>query len=170
MALKREQKKNILKKLKEKIDDQKAMVFIAIKGLKAKDVFDLREALKKSNSLLMVAKKTLLGIAFKNKKLKINKKKLEGEVGLVVGFGDEISPARIAYQFAQKNENLKILGGIFENKFIEKERVIDLAMLPSKEELYAKVVGTINAPLANFVGVLRGNIRSLVYILSNIKK
>ena len=170
MALKREQKKNILEKIKEKIDKQKTVVFVAIKGLKAKDIFDLREALKKSNNLLMVAKKTLFGIAFKSKKVKINKNKLEGEIGLVFGFEDEISPAKISYQFSQKNENLKILGGIFENKFIEKERVIELAMLPSKEELYAKVVGTINAPLANFVGILQGNIRSLVYILSNIKK
>ncbi len=158
MALKREQKQKILKEIKEKIDKQKSMVFVGIKGLKAKEVFDLREKLKKANCLLSVAKKTLLNIAFKDKKIKVNKEKLEGQTALIFGFEDGLSLTKIIHQFSLSNENLKILGGFFENKFIE------------KEELYSKVVGTINAPLINFISVLRANIRGLVYLLSLIKQ
>lgn len=170
MPKNKEQKKEILKDIKEKIDKQKTMVFVGFSGLKTKDVFALRENLKKENCLLSVVKKTLLALAFKEKKLKINKKKLEGELALAYGFEDEISPARITYRFSLKNENLKILGGFFGNKFIEAQEVISLAKLPSKKELYSKVVGTINAPLSGFARVLGGNIRGLVYILSQIKK
>ncbi len=170
MALKREQKQKILKEIKEKIDKQKSMVFVGIKGLKAKEVFDLREKLKKANCLLSVAKKTLLNIAFKDKKIKVNKEKLEGQTALIFGFEDGLSLTKIIHQFSLSNENLKILGGFFENKFIEKEEVIVLAKLPTKEELYSKVVGTINAPLINFISVLRANIRGLVYLLSLIKQ
>jgi len=169
MPLKKEQKQEIIKDLKEKIDKQKSMVFVGIKGLKAKDVFNLRENLKKADCLLKVVKKTLFNIALKEKKLKIDGKKLEGEAGLVFGFGDEISPAKTAYQFSLKNENLKILGGVFENKFIEKENVINLAKIPSKQELYSKVVGSIASPISGFINVLLGNIKGLINILTKIK-
>jgi large subunit ribosomal protein L10 len=169
MALKKDQKKKIIDDIKENIKKQKTTVFIGIKGLKAKDVFSFREQLKKEDCLLSVAKKTLFGIAFKEKKIKLGKSKLEGEVGLVFGFNDEISPAKIANKFAKKNNSLKILGGIFENKFIEKDRVLELALIPSKEELLSKVVGSLNSPISGFVNVLQGNIRGLVYVLNAIK-
>lgn len=170
MAQTKEQKKKIVKSLEEKIDKQKSIVFVGIKNLKAKEVFNLREKLKKTDCLLFVIKKTLLNIASRNKKIKIDKEKLEGQVALVFGFGDEILPAKTIHQFSLINENLKILGGFFENKFIERDEVIALAKLSSKEELYSKVVGTINAPLVNFLNILQANIRGLVYILSSIKQ
>ena len=170
MALKKEQKKEIVKGIKENIDKQKSVVFVGIKNIKAKEIFDLRNLLKKADCLLTVAKKTLLNIAFKNKKMKVNQTKLEGETAVIWGFKDEISPARIANQFSLKNENLKIFGGLFENKFIEKDRVLDLANLPSKQELYAKVAGSIAAPISGFVNVLQGNIKGLVIALNAISK
>lgn len=170
MPLKREQKQKIIQDIKEKIDRQKAIVFVGIKGLKTKEIFNLRESLKKADCLLAVVKKTLITIAFKEKKLRLNSKKLEGEVALIFGFGDEISPARISHQFSLSNANLEILGGFFENKFIENNEVITLAKLSSKEEILAKVVSCINAPIVNFLNVLQGNIRNLVYILNAIKQ
>ena len=164
----KEQKKETLKDIKDKIDRQKSMVFAGIKGLKAKDLFDLRETLKKADCLLNVAKKTLISLALKEKKVKVNIKKLEGETALVFGFKDEIAAAKISRQFSLKNENLKILGGIFDNRFIDEKEVISLASLSSKEELYSKVVRTIQAPIANLVGVFSGNLRSLVFVLNSI--
>lgn len=168
MAKTKEQKKKIIQDLKEKIDKQKSIVFVAIEGLKAEEVFDLREKLKEKDCLLTVAKKTFLDIILKEKKIKIDN--LDGQLALVFGFADEIMPAKISYNFSKTNENLKLLGGIFENKFIGEDQILSLAKLLSKEELYAKVVGTLNAPITNFVGVLKGNLRGLVYLLSSIKK
>lgn len=169
MALTKEQKQKIVEELKENLNKQKAMVLVAFEGLKAKELFDLREKLKEANCLFIVAKKTLLDIAFKEKKLDFNKEKLEGEVALIFSFGDEISPARIAYQFSQINENLKILGGFFENKFIEKERVLELAKIPTRQELLARIIGSISAPVSNFANVLQGNIKGLIYVLKQVK-
>lgn len=170
MALKKERKQEIVKGLKENMKKQKTAVFVAFKGIKAKDVFSLREQLKKDKCLLEVVKKTLLDIVLKENGIDIGKKKFQAETALIFGFEDEVAPARIAHQFSLKNVNLKILGGIFQNKFAEREEILTLAKLPSKQELYAKVVGTINAPVSGFVNVLQGNIRGLVYILSSIKK
>ena len=169
MARSREQKKKIIEDIKEKLDKQKAIVFVEVKGLKAKEIFDLREKLKKADSLLTIAKKTLLDIAFKERKLKVKGKKLEGQVALVFGFSDEIKPARITHQFSLSNGNLKILGGIFEDKFIDSDQIIALAQLSSKEELYTRVVRTIVSPISGFVNVLQANIKGLIYTLKQIK-
>lgn len=169
MALTREQKQKIIEDLKEKIAKQKAIVFVAIEEIKAEQLFDLREKLKAADCLLMVAKKTLLDKVFKEKKIDVEAKKLEGQIGLIFGFKDKIMPAKIAYKFKLENENLRILGGFFENEFREAEEIITLAKLPSREELLARFVGSIKAPVTDFVNVLQGNIKGLIYILKQVK-
>ena len=72
----------------------------------------------------------------------------------MLGIEDEIAPARIAYQFSKKNENFKILGGIFEKRFIDKERVLVLANIPTRNELLGRLVGSLSSPMASFVRVL----------------
>jgi len=168
--LTRIQKQKIIEDLKEKIAKQKAMIFVDFTGLKVKDLSNLRKKLKRVGDEIKIAKKTLLGIALKNAGIKIETKKLKGEIALIFGYKDEISPAKIVYQFSQERPNLKILGGIIENKFTEAEQVITLAQLPTKEELLAKLVSSISAPISNFVNVLQGNIKGLIYALSAIKK
>lgn len=170
MPLNREQKQNIIKDLKENVDKQKSMVFVSVQGLKAPDLLELRNKLKESNCRLMVAKKTLMNIAFKDSKVDIDVDKLEGEVALVFGFEDEVLPAKTSYEFSKKNDNLKILGGFLENKFREVNEIITLAKIPSKKELLAKVVGSMSAPISGFTNVLHGNLRNLVYVLKEIKK
>jgi len=170
MPLNKEQKKQIIDDLEDKIDKQKSGVFVSIANLKAGDLFDLRNKLKQSDCLLTVAKKTLLKIAFEGKKLDIDVKKLKGEVALVIGLSDEVSGPKIVNQFAQGNKNLEILGGIFENGFIEKEKVVELARIPSREELLARLVGSISSPISSFANVLQGNIKGLIYALNLIKR
>lgn len=169
MALTKKQKENIVKELNKNIANQKAMVFVSVKGLKASELFDLRNQLKESDCLISVVKKTLLSIAFKENKIKVDEESLAGQVALVFGFKDEIRPAKIAYQFSLKNENLEILAGFFQDKFINKEEVITLAKTPSKEELLARIIGSIKAPISGFANVLQGNIKGLVYVLTQIK-
>jgi large subunit ribosomal protein L10 len=135
-----------------------------------KDLFDLRKKLKTTDDELKVVKKTLLDSVLKEKGFKIDIKELKGEIAVVFGFKEGLSPSKIIYQFGEENPNLKILGGFFENKFREAEKIIALAQLPSREELLAKLAGTIFAPVSSLVNVLQGNIKGLIYALSGIKK
>jgi len=163
------QKQEVLDELKDKIGKQKAMVFIDFTGMKVKDIFGLRKKLKIIDGELKVAKKTLMGLALKEKGIDFDFKKIKREIALVFGYDDEIYPAKIVFQTSQENQNLKILGGFLENKFIEAERVIELAKLPTKDQLLAQVVGSIASPMSGFANVLQGNLRNLVYILGIIK-
>ncbi len=170
MALTKAQKQKIIEDLKEKITKQKIIIFINFTGLKVKDLTSLRKKLKMVDCELKVAKKTLMGIAFKKARIEIETKKLPGQIALVFGYKDEISPAKIVYQFSQDYPNLKILAGFFENKFRKAQDIITLAQLPTKEELFFRLVGSISAPISNFLNVLQGNIKGLIYILRAIKK
>ena len=163
------QKQKIIEDLKEKIAQQKVTIFVDFTGLKAKDIFDLRKKLKMADSQLKIAKKTLAQIAFKEMGLKTEIKKLKGEIAFVFGLKDEISPTKTIFQFSRIDPNLKILGGFLENKFVEAEKIIELAKLPTREELLGKLVGSISAPVSNLINVLQGNLRKFVFILSQIK-
>ena len=170
MALNKSQKKKIIDDLKEKIEKQKIIFFVDLKGLKVKDLSNLKKRLKKVDSQIKVSKKTLLRIALKEKRIELDTQKLEGEIASVFGFKDEILPAKTAYQFSLENKNLRILGGYFEGKFREAEEMITFAQLPTKDELLGRLVGSISAPISNFVYVLNANIKGLIYALSAIKK
>lgn len=173
MALTKEKKDKSLKSLKENISKQKSIVFIDFSKINSKDLFSLRKTLKEADCLLKIGKKTLMKIAFNNLGDSFwdsVKNSAKGQLALVLGFKDEVAPARISKKFSKVNENLKILGGIFENRFIEKEQVLVLADLPSKEELLAKLILSIKSPIAGFANIFQGNIRGLVTALSKINK
>lgn len=173
MPKSREQKQKIIEDLKENIQKQKSAVFVDFSGCDSKFLFKLRDELQKSNCLLKIAKKTLLKKALENLEMKNLPEKvnqIKVQLALIFGFGDEMIPAKICYQFSRENENLKILGGIFGDEFLEKEKVIELAQLPSREELLARLVGTLQNPISNFVSVLENNIKGLIYALSAIKE
>lgn len=169
MPLTKIQKQKILEDLKEKITKQKAMIFVDFSGLKVKDLSELRKKIKAVGNEIKIAKKTLLTIAFKKANLEFEVKKLKGEIGVIFGIKDEISPAKLAYQFAETNPNLKILAGFFENNFLEAEKIVELAKLPTKEELLTKLLGSIKSPISNFINVLQANIKGLIYVLTKVK-
>lgn len=172
MALSRQKKQEVVQDLKEKANRQKTMVFVDFKGLKVKDVLELKQKLNQSESLFKVSKKTLLKIAFKDLSSALSQKvsDFKGELGVIFGFKDTIAPSKTVYNFSLSNEKLKILGGFFEGKFIEEEKVIEIAKFPTREELLARLVGSVSAPVSNLVYVLQGNIKGLVRALSEIKK
>ena len=171
MALIKEKKQKALKDLKEDISKQKSVIFVDFSKVNSQDLFSLRKKLKEAGCALKVGKKTLIRIAFGQSNISFwNKIKssIPGQLALVFGIDDELNPARISNQFSKTNENFKILGGIFENRFIEKEKVLFLANLPSRAELLAKLVGSIQSPMSGFATVLKGNIKGLIVVLSKI--
>ncbi len=169
MAKSRIQKEETLKVLKEKLAQAKSVVFASFAGLKAKEIEDLRARVRKQGMTYTVAKKTLMEKAFSQAGFQgIDPKSLPGSIGTLLSL-DEVSGAKLLDGFSKDHGALKLLGGILENKFIDMARVLELAKLPSKQELLAKLAGTLEAPIAGFVNVLAGNLRNLLNILNAIK-
>jgi large subunit ribosomal protein L10 len=97
-------------------------------------------------------------------------KVMKGQMAVIFGFTDEVAPAKISYLASKKNDQIKILAGILGKEFLEQGRVMELAKLPSKPELVGKLLGSMQAPISNFVYVLNGNIKGLVCALDAIAK
>ena len=161
MALTKVQKQKIIDNLKEKIDKQKSIVFADFTGLKVKNIDRLRQELKKKDSELKVVKKTLVSLAFKEKKIEVDLKKLKGEIVLAFGYRDEILPFKTLYEFSKENKNLKILGGLIGQEILEKEKAIELGQLPSREELLAQLFFTAKSPLLGLYNILQRNLSIL---------
>jgi len=168
MAQTKEQKKSIVKDLAEKLKNSKAVVFSDYKGLAVKDMMALRGELRKEGIDLKVAKKTLINLALKDAGMEVDAKKFEGQVALAISSQDEVAAAKIIAKTAKANENIKMIGGILGMKELTADEVRALALIPGKQELLAKLVGSINAPVSGFVNVLAGNIRGLVNVLKAV--
>lgn len=167
MAKTRQQKEVEFRDLQQKLADSKATVFINFSGIGVHEINKLRSQAKEENAEYYVAKKTLLKKVLAEKGY--DQADFNGEVAVLFGYNDEIVPAKLAADFAKNNENFEILNGILEGNIIDMVKIKALASLPSREELMAKAVGSIAAPLSGFVNVLQSNLRGLVYALNAIK-
>jgi large subunit ribosomal protein L10 len=164
----KDQKKQLVKDLSDKIKSAKSVVFVDFKGLRVKDLALLKKELRKENITFQVLKKTLIQRALEETGAKMKAKDLEGQIAVSVSDRDEVAPAKILATFSKKSENLKILAGILGAKELSADEVKNLAKLQGKNELLANLVGTINAPISGFVNMLAGNIRGLVQVLKAV--
>lgn len=172
MAKTKQQKQEIVDNIKQKLTDSEAIVFGDYYGLSVNEMEELRNKLRENNAELVVAKKTLFNVALKEvgEIEGLDIKSLPGGFGAAFGFEDEVAPAKILAEFSEEHEALNLNGGVLEGKFIPNEQVLALAKLPSKDELIAKVVGSIKAPVSGLVGVMKGNLRNLVGVLGAIQE
>ena len=168
--LRRKDKEQIVKKITDEFKQAKSVVFTDYKGLSANEVTELRKKLRAEDVSYQVVKKSLIQIALNNLKVTADIKNYEGPVAVAVSEKDEVMPAKLVAETAKKNENLKMVGGVLENKFLDEAEIKALSLLPGKDELIAKAVGSISAPVRNFVGVLGGVTRQLVYVLKAIEE
>lgn len=166
----KQQKEQLVKEISERLARTRAAVFADYTGLSVAKLTELRRKLLAQSAELKVAKKTLIDISFKQSGIAdVDTKNMSGQVMVAFGYQDEVGAAKILNDFAKKNEQLKILGGILENKFIDKLSVLNLAKIPSKQELLGQLVGVMAAPISGLLNVLQGNLRGLVRVLSQIK-
>jgi large subunit ribosomal protein L10 len=169
------QKVEILKKISEKMQKSKSLYFAKINKLTVNDSQHLRGELRKENSEFIVAPKTITNIALKDSNLtQVDAKNYEGQMALVLAYGDEVIPAKIIAKFQKESkenaEKIQLVGGLLEGREITAADTIQLANMPGRLELYAQLVGSLNAPVSGFVNVLAGNLRGLVCVLKAIEE
>lgn len=169
MLLTRAQKEQLVENISQNLNKNLAILLINYQGLKVKEIDELKKKLAEVNISFEVTKNTLFKIAIKKAGIAIDETLLDQPVAIIWGAADEVTPAKLTVEFGKSAENLKIIGGIINNQFVDVEVIKQLAALPSRDELYAKLVGTLNAPMSRLVNALQGNLRSLVYILDQYR-
>lgn len=157
MAKSIKQKEEALAHLEAVMPKAQSMVFVDYTGISVEEATILRKKAKAEGAEYLVAKKTLIKKAAEKAGLKdLDFSALTGNVAIIFGMTDPISPAKIAHDFAKTSEHLKILAGVMDNNYLAKSAVMQLAILPSKQQLYQMLVGTLSAPIASFARVLSG--------------
>lgn len=167
MAKNRQQKAEALKDIEQALN-KKSVVFFNHQGLKVNQVEELRKLLRKEQLTLTVAKRNLLLLALKNKGITFAEGQITGAVAMAVG-DDEVAPAKVVADFKKANEQVMFYGAVVDNTAMDATQIANLAKLPSKQELLAKMVGSLQAPVSGFVNVLAGNLRGLVNVLNAVK-
>jgi len=168
MAINKAKKEEIVQNIENKAKDAKSGVFIAFKGTSVPKMEELRKTLRQENSSMNVAKKTLIKLGLKNAGLDVDDMPdLEGEVALAFS-SDEITAAKVINKFIKEKKVFNVLGGFMEDKFLSAAEIIALGKLPSKQQLIGQFVGTIAAPVQNFVCALNDVNGRFVRVLSAI--
>lgn len=154
MAIKKNKKIEIINESIKALKNAASVVFVGFNKLTVATERALRSKLRDNEVSYKVVKKTLLKRAAKDLNFSGNFPEIDGQVALVYG-NDLLVPAREVYGFQKSHkENIQILGGIFENRFLDKEGMMIIATIPPKEVLYAQFVNLINSPIQGLVVVL----------------
>ena len=167
-------KQAVVAQLKEQLESAKGVVLTSYKGLTVAQDTDLRRELREAGVSYHVVKNTMLRIAAKEAGIEGIEEHLDGTTAFAFSTEDAVAPAKVICGFIKKNkledaEVLTVKVGMVEGKVIGVDEVKALAALPSREELIAKLLGSMNAPISNTVNVLQGVIRNAVYVLDAIR-
>jgi large subunit ribosomal protein L10 len=169
MAITRAAKEKAVDQLTGELGRIKLAVMTDYRGLSVPEIEELRATLRAEGMTYRVTKNTLLRLATKNNPAlaDIDAAAFTGPMALALGFDDEVAPARVIFQYAKKHQALEIVGAITsDGQLLDAAQVKALATLPTREQLLGQLVGTIAAPLTGFVGVMAGNVRSIINVLN----
>jgi large subunit ribosomal protein L10 len=165
----RVQKEESVASLTDKLGKSKSVVFANYQGMTMAQLQVLRRELRTQGAEFSITKNNLLKLALKNSKMDVDEATIDGPTATLFSFEDEISPIKSLTKAIKDNSIGSVKGGLLDGEFLDQYKINKLASLPTKDELRAKVVGSLGAPLYGIVGVLQANIRNLVYALDQIR-
>jgi large subunit ribosomal protein L10 len=161
----------MVKEMKDIISQKKGFVVSSVENTKAVEMDTLRKKMKKSGARYFVIKNRLASIALKEAGIGeiadvVSEKKTHG-IGVIEE--DPVLIAKLLTEFSKTNKGFEVQSGYLDGRVLSAARIKELADLPSREQLIAIVLGTMNAPITGFVGVLSSLVRSILYALNAIK-
>ena len=165
-----ELKKTVVAEIREKLGRAQSVVLIDYRGLTVEEVTDLRNQFRKAGVEYAVLKNTMLTLAARDLGIRGLEDYLKGPTAVAFGYQDPVAPAKIITEYLKKNKKISVKCGMVDRKVVDQAGVTALAELPPREVLIAKLMGSMNAPISGFVGVLSGVLRKFVYAVEAVRK
>ncbi len=163
------EKKKVVEELNERLSRSCIVIVTDYKGLDVTTINDLRRRLRQENIEYQVVKNTLLTRAAAETDVDLIKDHFKGPSAVAMSYEDPVAPAKILTDFAKDHEALEIKVGVMNGQVLEVSRIKALSALPSREELLAKFLATLNAVPTSFVRTLNEIPGKFVRVLSAIK-
>ena len=155
--------------IKEKIEKAQVAVITEYQGLTVEDITKLRREVQKGGGDYMVTKNTLAKIAVKGTEYEALTEKMTGPIAIAFGFEDPVAPAKAVAKFIKESKKGKMIGAVLDGKLLTEAETKDLAALPSKEELYAKLLGSINSPASGIANCVNGVMSALTRAMAAVR-
>ena len=150
-----ELKKPVVDEIKELLDGAQAAVIVDYRGLTVEEDTKLRNQLRKEDVTYKVYKNTMIRFAIQGTEFEALGKHLEGPTALAVSKSDATAPARILFNFSKEAKALELKAGVIDGTYYDENGILDIALVPSKEVLLSKLLGSLQSPIANFARVIK---------------
>lgn len=170
MAITRAKKQEMLSTYLDQLSHAQMIVVADYRGLKVKEIQQLRRALAEHQATFQVVKNTLIKRALAEAGWPVPDDLLEGPTAIGYCSGDLAATSKAFVDFAKQHETLKIRGGILDGKVIDDKAIQALADLPPREVLLAQVLAGMQSPISGLVNVLAGTLRGLVNVLDAYRR
>ena len=149
-----ELKKPIIEEIQSSIKDAKSVVVVDYRGLTVEQDTRLRKTLRENNITYKVYKNTMINFAIQGTEFEGLAPYLEGPTAIAISTEDATAPARAICKFAKEAPKLEVKAGIVEGTAYDAAGITQIASVPSKEELLAKLLGSMKSPISNFARVI----------------
>jgi len=170
MAKSKEQKATLLGRYKDLIKDSKGYILVNSDDIDTATTTDLKMKLKEIGSDYSVLKNTLFKVALQDSEEPVELQDFEGPTAVIVFDEDPTQPAKLLKEVQKDTEKLNARSGIFEGKYLTGEKIMELAEIPSREVLLARLMSSMNAPVSGTMNALTGNVRGLVMVLKGLSE
>ena len=167
--LRKAEKQEIIDELHGKFATANAAILTDFKGLSVAEITELRKELRKAQIEYRVVKNTLAIRAAAGTEAEKLSKYLEGPTGLVLGFGDPVTPAKVIMGHAKKQAKLKVRVGLIEGSVVDEAMLKAVAALPSRNELLSQMAAGFQAPASKMARLLNATVARLGYALTALK-
>ena len=161
----RSRKEALVAELHQTFEDTNLVVVTQQSGLTVQEVTALRSEMREEGASFRVTKNRLAKIALQGTKFEPLTDTFTGPTAIAVS-EDPVAAAKVAVEFANKNDKLTIVGGALGEKILDVNDVKALAKLPSLDELRGKIVGLLQAPASKIVGVMNAPAGQLARVFS----
>ena len=166
--MKRSKKQEVIEILKKDFTEYDAAVMVDYRGLNVAQISDLRNKLREQTCSLKVVKNTFSAIASEGTQFEALKDKFQGPTAFAFTKGNPVQMAKILTEYSKQNENLKLKLGFLRGKLLTSDELKEVAKLPPKEVLLARLIGAIQSPVSGLLSVIQGPARSLVCAINAV--
>lgn len=163
-------KEQMVAVLAERLKRSQGFVFTNFEGLTALEMSDLRRELRHKGLEYLVVKNALAQRAAQRLGISDTEGYFRGPTGLCIGYDDAVAVFKVAQELTRKYEKCKIKGGVLEGQVVSAQEAAELARLPGRQELWAMVAGTLQAPIQQLAGTLNALVQNLVSVLDEVRK
>ncbi|MFP3155947.1 50S ribosomal protein L10 [Lachnospiraceae bacterium ZAX-1] len=150
-----ELKQPIVEEISQLVKDAQAVVLVDYRGLTVDQDTQLRKELREAGVAYKVYKNTLMNFAFKGTEFEGLTGLLEGPNAIAISKTEATTPARIIAKFAKTAPALELKAGVVEGTFYDTAGIAAVALVPTREELLSKFLGSIQSPITNFARVIK---------------